>query len=135
MTREIKFRAWDKYYKRMLENVCPLPQADGNFILVAPNGYNILDQRDYVANVETEFCFLDVKIMQYTGLKDKNGEKIFEGDIVCLGSDFDTVVFNCGMFILERMTECYCRSVPLAEYHHDITIEGNIYENPELLNK
>ncbi|OHR71719.1 YopX family protein [Enterococcus sp. HMSC34G12] len=90
-------------------------------------------------------------LMQSTGLKDKNGVEIFEGDIVhILDSEqinqrdengayidaffeeidqIDSVVFADGSFKLKRtgFDVCICRSVD------DFKIIGNIYENPELL--
>lgn len=59
--REIKFRAWDKKEKKMLEaqNVILLPKGDGGQQMSAGASYNYI-------------------LMQYTGLKDKNGVEIYE---------------------------------------------------------
>ncbi|EPS7629562.1 YopX family protein, partial [Listeria monocytogenes] len=77
------------------------------------------------------YSFDDVVLMQYTGLKDKNGKKIFEGDICweehneCYG----VVKFEEGKFLYvwENIAE------DLWEVADDIEICGNIHENPELL--
>lgn len=88
---------------------------------------------------------------QYTGLKDKNGTKIFEGDMIKpFGDEIDKMVveFNLGQFLLclygERgyMAEygweesgnygCF-EAEPLSSYGDDIEVIGNIYDNPELL--
>lgn len=72
MNREIKFRVWDVENKEMLE-VQELdfePTFYGGRIAIRPDQYN-----DYF---DTE----DMILMQYTGLKDKNGKEIYEGDIV-----------------------------------------------------
>ena len=73
----------------------------------------------------------DLKIMQYTGLKDKNNKEIYEGDILfeSFGERYYKVVFENGSFRAE--IEEY--SLDLMDVAHCCEIIGNIYENPELI--
>ena len=93
-------------------------------------------------NYENVYRFEDekVKLMQYTGLKDKNGKEIYEGDIVLIKLDetstwYKTVVgFKKGAFIANLIDkEDY-----VYIFHHgftddDFEIIGNVYENKNLL--
>lgn len=85
----------------------------------------------------------DATIMQSTGLKDKNGKEIFEGDIIKNGQN---VVFmkkhdTLGFYIEEKgKVEFIADCADLAEFEADkkeiegfVEIIGNVYENPELL--
>lgn len=74
-------------------------------------------------------------IGQYTGLKDKNGKKIFEGDIVkvCLPyADLTCIVGWEGCSVIIRDIKDSDYTYVLGE-GFDIEVIGNIYDNPELL--
>ena len=121
--REIKFRAWEKHLKKMF-----LPDTLARLHF----------------NGELPYCFYTIKgqmithkalvLMQYTGLKDKNGIEIYEGDIL---KDIDSVVGNVffadGGFKVDygKRGDYWLASREGAV----VIIIGNIYENPELLEK
>ena len=114
--REIKFRAWfhDPHIPKHGEMV------DMRFCtsedLVQFNG-NALEP--------TDECTI---LMQYTGLKDKNGIEIYEGDVVRGWNNESEVKFTQGAFYPEKeYPEVF------ASCHDEMEVIGNIYENPELL--
>jgi len=119
--REIKFRAWDKANKRMSQ-VQKWDFKFGDLWVEA-------DEEDWVEQP----CF---ELMQYTGLKDKNGKEIYEGDIVQFDRDNPRVkpklnlpvIFENGCF----QTGIHDRLI-LSHVHNAIDVIGNIYEYPELL--
>lgn len=78
----------------------------------------------------------DLKIMQYTGLKDKNNKEIYEGDILfeSFGEKYYKVVFENGSFRAEFEGDFEEHSFDLIDVvAQGCEIVGNIYENPELL--
>ena len=92
-------------------------------------------------NVLRFFGFKNIDLMQSTGLKDKNGKEIFEGDILAFKTDDE--VINVKIFWDEKhalfmfRSEKYNEEEPLAELveanTYPFEIIGNVYENPELL--
>ncbi|MCK5605330.1 hypothetical protein KAR91_25785 [Candidatus Pacearchaeota archaeon] len=83
----------------------------------------------------------DATIMQFTGLKDKNGKEIYEGDTIGFGHFLYRVKFKNGAFIVCDL-KYNNPSILLSEMIRKrniaktgIEVVGNIHENPELLKK
>ncbi len=136
--REIKFRAWDKETEKML---MPDSNSDGEHIWQFNGNGDIVILAEGTkwkegggeTYEETGFYPIDCALMQFTGLTDKNGKEIFEGDVLSNIVARWVVVFNRGCFCHQMVgrpqnpTELALRSLVGGE------IIGNIYENPELL--
>lgn len=75
--------------------------------------------------------FKDCKLMEYTGLKDKDGIEIYEGDILIdrHTEELCQIEFEEGKFVASFSTYV----TDLSEVYQDLEIVGNIYENSELL--
>lgn len=84
------------------------------------------------------FDVIQETIGQYTGLKDKNGKKIFEGDIVKDEYCIYKVVYDGNGYYVEvdkLLKECGTEKGLLYDFsdYKDIEVIGNIHDNPELL--
>ena len=115
--REIKFRAWDKINKEIF-NV---------------ESINFQERRVY-KDVVSYRKFNDIELMQYTGLKDKNGKEIYEGDIVIHHSKMHKIIFNTEKARFVLRDDEFELEIPFTNNNNKrMEIVGNIYENPELL--
>jgi uncharacterized phage protein (TIGR01671 family) len=133
MSREILFRG--KHIHAMDSN----EHLNGTWV----HGY--LSDKDYIydKSLEGEFLVDEDTICQYTGLTDKNGKKIFEGDIVRYGevcgevkfglheSNWQIGKYNQGFFV--TFPKEYLLRNELGYWRNKIVVVGNVFDNPELL--
>ena len=129
--REIKFRAWDKVTKIMAE------------VTGFKNGFTDDSIKIWYINKDGEEMFCnpqkaDIELMQCTGLKDKNGNEIYEGDIVncveyeCCGK-IEWNEEEAGFYFCTLFEDGGFQEERLYDYVEELWVIGNIYENPELL--
>jgi len=125
MSREIKFRAWDKKYKEMSSfetmmsrrHLAITPKLRHDQFIVLPLHENVV-------------------LMQFTGLNDKNGKEIYEGDIIADDTYGNYTAEWSGYYCQFLLTHVELDPYDLTKYKADrIEVIGNIYENPELLVK
>lgn len=139
MSREIKFRAWDKLEKRMLGVQCIAHVDNGDVFIKATEKAiwePLLNRTNQDGTEHNEF-----ELMQFTGLYDAHGEEIYEGDVVNYAllnmnkyQEIPCVVdFGKGAYYIKE-TRLHGRFYLLIEVEQDdIVVIGNMYENPWML--
>jgi uncharacterized phage protein (TIGR01671 family) len=128
--REIKFRAWDKIEERLWYTGFSISCTGG---IARGNAISVDDINDRL------------EVMEFTGLKDKNGKEIYEGDIVnaiaeeefsdhtTIGDIISNENYDFGEWQV-RQNKQYSHGLGLSwGAWESIEVIGNIYENPELL--
>lgn len=120
MEREIRFRIWCKNKK----------EWERNRVYIGLNG-DLYDRDNCIYLSPNKHI-----LMQYTGLKDKNGKEVYEGDVVkCEWQNRTGVIdFTCGSFDLrEGMFVTPLQKLVFNKWKLEVI--GNIYDNPDLLEK
>ena len=140
--RELKFRAWDKelncWMKEPMKD--PMKELMINFYSNSGMPIFIFDQPG-IYSIEKSGRYI---IQQYTGLKDKNGVEIYEGDIIKGGSTYPLEVYWMGLAWGVRWEDMGNEEESIiCDDGGDLSLQenaliftevvGNIYENPEFL--
>ena len=149
MSGIIKFRAWDKESKKIRKINSIAFDGSGNIKLVNMWGYDLIERKDIIVQRET-----NVELVRFTGLSDKNGKEIYEGDFINLiNADGKSINVVCKFGTVRR--EIFENTVDITGFYfelsngrktfpivnnylgkHDLEIFeviGNIYENLELM--
>lgn len=128
---DIKFRVWNRQSKKYIT---------GNRVRVDGDGLLYIDR------ITVKNCFRPPHtrknpwfiVEQYTGLKDKNGTEIYEGDVVETPEYPGKIVYNkkyaCFELWRPRSSDCFIALTHQQDIDMgDLEVIGNIHENPELL--
>lgn len=128
--RQIKFRAWDERRKKMWS----ADEMGQDQLTLSPDGRGFINVNGTSTRLSTYLPFLIP--LQYTGLLDKGGKEIYEGDLVRF-KGLEKIVYIGEVYWNDKKLHysvqgelCHC-ALKIDEKYKVI---GNIYENPELLN-
>lgn len=129
--REIKFRA---FYEDMVYEVTEIMWSDGTAYLYEPSEED--EGSGFIMHLE------DIKLLQFTGLRDKNGQEIFEGDVVKVGDSRwetrwdakDAAFWFVGIAAKKQLfNNVETGQLNIGLTCDDAEIIGSIYQDPELL--
>lgn len=132
MNRELKFRAWSIEYEKFLD--CDTSQL--HYYL-----------KGYANPVHFNLDYKTITVQQYTGILDKDGKEIYEGDILEWGMSFSEDPFPKLRFVEFNDRQLIWKVVEVGDYPVSVDylyeaispstrwcrVVGNIFENPELL--
>ena len=127
--REIKFRAWDKERKQMRYQGIELWYL-GYIAHTKGNEF----WKDCGNSINNFFIPTQGELMQFTGLHDRHGKEIWEGDVVREDETINLVKYSksyCGFVPFVHGNGCGCCETYMIP--NDCCVIGNIYENPELM--
>lgn len=144
MNREIKFKAYIEVKKgQKFYNDEKVKLIDKKLLNVIEIWW-ISGEVDYIytsqGTIFANCC--DIKLLQYTGLKDKNNKDVYEGDIVYTFGEKCIISWHKGKWILNKvnksdyeclLNDCLAKRKNKQYYSDCIEVVGNIYENKELL--
>ena len=104
---EIKFRAWDKKERFMYE----------------------------LGRSDIPWEYPEIELMQFTGLHDKNGKEIYEGDVVKHYNGVNPVTWETGLASFQMSFSNFVLDQEIIPDYSECEVIGNVYEHPELLNE
>ena len=126
--REIKFRAWNPKHKKMY--IC-----DWQTLVSSIGRDDLSDGQEPAWQLETDANGSN-EIMQYTGLKDKNGKEIYEGDIVMNAKnewDKEKYIVEYSDVGISPFYQTDNDGCPYNLTYEKCAVIGNIYENEDLI--
>ena len=133
--REIKFRFWDKENKKMIYGAEETYDYGASGVPIMEDNFGLLlkNSGEYV--------------MQYTGIKDKDGKEVYEGDIIWKRCEYNRQTYECWYEVIYEQTGFYLKivnysidtnddvkvGVKVGFPYGDFYVVGNIYQNKELM--